>query len=388
MFVVNFLGGLEITHQVFKHNNTHFSWADSIMPGFLFACGFSYRLSVLRRTEQLGSLRTTLGVIRRSLALVLLSLVAYGLGGGFEQWSEMTEENVRDFAAALLKANLWEVLAIIGVLQLLLLPVVRTGPRVRLATIVLLSLTHVAISWWFNYWFVYGQPTWMDAYWGLEGKRAWDGGVFGLISWAIAMLAGTLVYDLMSSRSAGRAVAPLLGWGGLLMLIGYGLSCLTRLYDVTESAPVPVSTRGDQFADNPVLPPWANAEGRPFESLLAEPPFVAPPSSDARKLNYWMMDKRVVTQSFILFATGFAIAVYALFVLVCDMGGLAVGVFRTFGQNALAAYIIHYPVKQMVLAVTPDDAPLWWASCGLAAFFLITYLFVRFLEKNRLYLKL
>jgi hypothetical protein len=177
-------------------------------------------------------------------------------------------------------------------------------------------------------------------------------------------------------------------WGGVLMLIGYGLSCLTRLYDVTESAPVPVSTRGDQFADSPVLPPWENAHARSIESLLAEPPFVTPPSTDVRKLNYWMMDKRVVTQSFILFASGFAIAVYTLFVLACDMGGLAIGVFRTFGQNALAAYIIHYPVKQMVLAVTPGDSPLWWASCGLAVFFLITYLFVRFLEKNRLYLKL
>ena len=28
-----------------KHNNTYFSYADSIMPSFLFACGFSYRLT-------------------------------------------------------------------------------------------------------------------------------------------------------------------------------------------------------------------------------------------------------------------------------------------------------------------------------------------------------
>ncbi|MEZ6151428.1 MAG: hypothetical protein R3C09_15005 [Pirellulaceae bacterium] len=45
MFVVNFLGGLAVTHQVLKHNNTHFSYADSIMPSFIFACGYSYRMS-------------------------------------------------------------------------------------------------------------------------------------------------------------------------------------------------------------------------------------------------------------------------------------------------------------------------------------------------------
>lgn len=37
MFVVNFLVGLAITHQLLRHNNTHFSYADSVMPSFLFA---------------------------------------------------------------------------------------------------------------------------------------------------------------------------------------------------------------------------------------------------------------------------------------------------------------------------------------------------------------
>ena len=30
----------------------------------------------------------------------------------------------------------------------------------------------------------------MEGVWGLEGRQAWDGGCFGLISWAIPMLAG------------------------------------------------------------------------------------------------------------------------------------------------------------------------------------------------------
>ncbi len=396
MFVVNFLGGMAVTHQFLKHNNTHFSWADSIMPGFLFACGFSFRLSVLKRVPRLGRAKTYLGVARRSLALVLISLVAYGVGGGFDSFNDMTAEGLREFAASLLKADLWEVLAIIGVLQLLLLPVIGTRPRVRLASIVVLSAGHFALSAWFNYRFVYGLPTWMDGYFGLEGKRAWDGGCFGLLSWAIPMLAGTLVYDLMSSRSPRKSVAPLLAWACGLMLLGYGLSCFTTLYDVTDAEAEAAAAENDnsqpktpsRFADSPVIPPLSKAAGRPWTSLLAEPPFVVPPPPESRKLNYWMMDKRVVTQSFILFSTGFAIAAYVLFIVACDLWGLEVGVFRTFGQNALAAYIIHYPIKEMVHAFTPDDSPVWWTTTGLALFFLVTYMFVRFLERNRLYLKL
>ena len=58
MFVVNFLGGLAAIHPVLKHNNTYFSYADSIMPSFLFACGFSYRLTTLAQAPAVGPART------------------------------------------------------------------------------------------------------------------------------------------------------------------------------------------------------------------------------------------------------------------------------------------------------------------------------------------
>ena len=64
------------------------------------------------------------------------------------------------------------------------------------------------------------------------------------------------------------------------------------------------------------LPP---VPGRTAASLLAEPPFVPPPADGP--LNYWLMDKRVVTAPFILFSTGFVFALYGLFVLACDAGG-------------------------------------------------------------------
>lgn len=383
MFVVNFLGGLAVTHQVLKHNNTHFSWADSIMPGFLFACGFSYRLSVLRKIPRVGRRSVWLALTRRSVGLVMLSMVLYGLGGSFDSWNEMNTTAVKSFVLETLKADLWEVLAIIGVVQLLLLPVMELSWRLRLAIAVGLSISHIALSHWFNYWFVYGQPNGLDELLGTTGRRAWDGGFFGVISWSVVMLAGTLTYDLMSTQSVRRAASTLVVWGSVLMGVGYAASCLTTLYDVRDGYDVrrsdhaPLASDVDpQFAASPVIPPWSNAENRSWSSRLAEMPFVAPPGTDQRKLNYWMMDKRVVTQSFVWFSTGFTCVVYAVFVLLCDLGTVRISLFTLFGQNALVAYAIHHPVAEMVLQVVPKDSPLAWVVTGLGVFYLITWLFV------------
>src|SRR5438552_7875748 len=80
MFVVNFLGGMAAIHAVMKHNNTYFSYADSIMPSFMFAVGFSFRLTYLRRRTQQSAGKTALTYVKRSLALVVVSLVMFGSG--------------------------------------------------------------------------------------------------------------------------------------------------------------------------------------------------------------------------------------------------------------------------------------------------------------------
>ena len=88
MFLVNFLGGYAAIHPVLKHNDTYFSYADSIMPSFMFAVGFSFRLTYLRRRSQSSRLHTVWTYVRRSLALVVVSLVMYGFGGHFKEWAE------------------------------------------------------------------------------------------------------------------------------------------------------------------------------------------------------------------------------------------------------------------------------------------------------------
>jgi Heparan-alpha-glucosaminide N-acetyltransferase, catalytic len=482
MFLVNFLGGMEAIHYVFKHNNDHFSYADSIMPSFMFACGFSFRLSLLKRLERGPGAYAH--VIRRSLYLILVSLIVYAAGDldAFKSWGDMTgpniarasevqwlpsinatselpkkgknlvvvasvdgvlhfrafdavgnvvedfeekrysgesrrieglrkklesmssrqeltnseqqeildailwivDHNLAKFVASTLKANLWEVLAIIGAAQLLILPVIARSGLVRFITLVAFLAIHVGISYWFNYDFVYGKPNFMDKVFAGITNRAWDGGCFGLFMWAVPMLAGSLVFDLLRSSSSGKSAAILIALGTYVMGLGYAANCLTRAYDVVPGG----SSDSDKLAASPVLPDFAKLQGRPLKELLADPPFVMPPGPDVRKINYWMMDKRIVSLSFITFATGFALTLYGFFVIACDVIGVGFGVFRMLGMNPLAAYVIHHAVEGMVHLITPKDSPLWWVLTALVLFYLITLGLVKFFDDRKIYIRL
>ena len=43
MFLVNFVGGFAACQYLLQHHNTFCSYADTIMPHFLFAVGFAFR---------------------------------------------------------------------------------------------------------------------------------------------------------------------------------------------------------------------------------------------------------------------------------------------------------------------------------------------------------
>jgi predicted acyltransferase len=383
MFVVNFLGDYAVAHPVLRHHNTYFSYADSIMPSFHFAVGFALRLTLLKRLDTLGSRAAYLRVVRRCLGLILLSTVLeFGTGaGGFETWAKLCETGLWGALAGPLKCEFWETLAIIGVTSLWVLPVIARGVRARLLFLVGCAALHVLLCHSFYLHFLWAQPNVLDRWWGAAQTKGLDGGPFGFLTWCIPQLVGSFAYDAVRGGRPGRAAAPLIAWSILFMAAGYAMSCLSVLYTGSGGSDRPV-------AASPVVPPSLELGDRDPRALLAEPPFVPPPPAEVRPMNYWHMSKRTVSLPFIFFATGFALAIYALFVIFADWGGVRIGVFRTLGQNALAAYIIHEFVGSAVHHFAPNDSPGWWVAASFLTFFGITYLFVRHLEKSGIYLRM
>jgi hypothetical protein len=196
-----------------------------------------------------------------------------------------------------------------------------------------------------------------------------DGGPLGFLTWTIPMLVGSLAYDIWTAdfstsklpNPGGKAVTRMLVWGAVIMVIGYAVSCLNRW-----------------TPPNDTLPKTGIA------SWLVEPPFVPP----SEPINFWTMSQKAGSISYLTFGAGFSLAVLALFVQVCDRWGFQLGLWRTLGSNALAAYIIHGMVDKFLEPYSPKDMPLAYALADFALFFGICYLFLRYLEKNKLFLRL
>jgi predicted acyltransferase len=372
MFVVNFLGGFAVTPALLRHHHTYCSYADTIMPQFLFAVGFALRLSFGRRARTEGLPAAYRRLARRLVLLALLAVVLYTLAAGPSTWGRLAGAGPRAALAELGKRHWFQTLLHIAVTSLWIVPVLRAGAAVRVAYLALSAAAHVAVSAWFNFAWVNSPPAGID------------GGPLGFLTWAIPALVGTLACDAFAA-AAGPRIGKLAAWAVVLMALGYGLSCGTRLYDVPAGEPG--RPRAD-LADIPVLVPLERLHGRPFSTLLAEPPFVAPPPLSERQGNYWMMSQRSGSVSYQVFAAGFSLAVFVLFHLACDRLGWGLGLFRTLGSNALAAYVLGGAVEVAIKQMIPRDAPAGQVAAAFALFFGCAYLLVQFLEARKILIRL
>jgi predicted acyltransferase len=336
MLLVNFLGGYQVVPAVLKHHNTYCSYADTIMPQFFFAVGFAYRLTFLRRLATSGAWIATRAVLKRNAGLILLGFVLYHLDGRVQNWAELHKLGIHGFFSQAFRRELFQTLVHIAITSIWVLPVIAAGSIARVVFMIGSAMLHFFLSSRFYFDWAWKVPV-------------IDGGPLGFLTWTIPTLVGSLAYDVVANaRSEASSLAQLVGWSAVLMLLGYGISCL-----------------GDQ---------------------PAPPPFVEPPPRYV--VAVYTMSQRTGSVSYLTFAAGFSLAIYAGFVFFCDRGGFRSGLLRIFGQNALAAYIIHSMVAGAVKPYVPNDAPFWYLAAGFSLYFAICALFNRHLEEQQLFLRL
>lgn len=335
MFFVNFAGGFEAIPAVFKHHNTYCSYADTIMPQFLFAVGFALRLVLLRNRAALGAPAALGRALRRIGLLFLVGFLFYHIefdpppGGAWwiPCWGPVTS------------ASLWretfQTLVHIAVTSLWVLPVITASWRTRLVFGAASVLLHVALS----------AAFWYDL---LHEKKVIDGGPLGFLTWTVPALAGSFAHDFRQRLGADGSLRPLLAWGAVLMVAGYGLSCL--------------------------------GVGGP----VAAPPFFPPDG----EIGLWTMSQRAGSVTYLVFAAGFAMAVYAGFVWLCDGRGKSSGFLAILGANALAGYLLHEIVMLPFDSIRHESDPLWRAVLLTVVFMAVTTLLVWLCNRRGWYLRL
>jgi len=347
MFFLNFVGGYLLAPAIFKHHKVYCSYADTIMPQFFFAVGFAFRLTFLRNVQRLGRWKASKKAIMRSLGLILVGLVIYHLDGGGLSWKQLSELGITGFFSTAFRRSIFQALVHIGLTCMWILPVIGARPSIRILFLCVSGAAHLLLSQMF--YFEWARAT-----------NVIDGGQLGFMTWTIPTLVGSLAYDVFLARGPKGSIKPLGVWSVVLMTAGYGISCLTA---IKHSLAIGVSS---------------------ISGYLMEPPFVPP----GRPIDVWTMSQQTGSISYLAFAAGFSLAVYVICIILSDIKGIEIGIFRTLGQNALAGYIIHGSVEDAVSEFVPKDAPLWYVGAGFLVFFWITWLMLRYLEKKQIHLRL
>ena len=220
MLLVNFLGDYRICPRWLRHTNDYCSYADTIMPQFLFAAGFALRLSVLRRWQRDGVVPWW-RLLRRIGGLAVVAVLWYSLQDAAGLWEQFRTRPLSEVFLQQCKRQWFQTLMHIAATSLWLLPVILSSVRLRLCWAAGSGLLHVVLSWWFNFEWVHAAP------------RGIDGGPLGFLTWAIPAILGTVAYDMLLVAGAQRGVVRLSVAGVGVMLLGWLLSVPTVLYDVS-----------------------------------------------------------------------------------------------------------------------------------------------------------
>lgn len=213
MLFGNFMGKYSFMPWALTHHPHGFSLNETIAPLFFFLVGMSYRGAFLRRMAVDGAGGARRYALRRYLLIFGVGLVVY-------------------------LDHFWDALTHIGMGGLICLPFMHRGARGRLFAAAGFLVLYQALF------MTTGYGEWVMA-------RPLNGGPLGALSWAAIIMAGTIVWDMLSVLPKNRAPQVFLFFGLLLIGAGWLLSLgwggwkepwpFTR-YGMT--APLPVAATG------------------------------------------------------------------------------------------------------------------------------------------------
>lgn len=160
-----------------------------------------------------------------------------------------------------------------------------------------------------------------------------DGGPLGPISWASILVFGTIQMDYLKECKSPEFIKKSLILGIPLMIIGLGLS------------------------------------------------FIQPKE-------IWEFSQRSMTIAYPLFASGLSILTFLAFYVAADLWKWKIPHMATLGMNPLVIYILQGVLLQFFGGYYSRDAALWQASLGFVVIYGMCYLVARYLERNKLFIKL
>jgi hypothetical protein len=204
MILVNFLGdsSFTATPPFFKHGSYYESYPDTVMPGFLFAAGISYRLSQLNHIKKDGVWSARCKVlVPRALGLLIISYWAYGVGiPRLESWSDLQNTPTSTKADWFFYGGFFSALTQIALAMVWSLPVIDKSITVRVVYSIVSLWAYVAVE---ALMILRNDKDYHYA----DGE---EGGPFGFLSWTFPLLAGSICYDYLSPVYSGHREPRLL----------------------------------------------------------------------------------------------------------------------------------------------------------------------------------